>query len=852
MTTPAARSFATIVRDGEWPLAAALADGLRAHHPGSVLHVLHVGDARTREDRLAGIVYSPIDAGLALEQVRLLQLTATDEAMRMALAPAFVAFLLQRNDRGGVLYLSPDTMVVAPLPPLPGSGLGLTARFLTPPPDDNRTPTAEDLLAMSVFDDGFLSAGPDSARALAAISASIDTRVMATVGMIARSWDLMDAHAATTVIAEPGLGVAFWNAHERRGRIITLRLPGLDPTQAHLLSRDQGPHPRVLLSERADLKGHVDTQSRALARHGLKGPPAQARIGALSIDDAVRAACKDAVRTGNTTTDALIELASDDTGQALEAWLAAPAPDARDPRISRYLLGVWRCDDHATAAFPYPTDLHADQFVDWVRDARETLSIPARFMPRTAAQGQHSALSIPSDTPQPGVNLIGFLRAGFGQGEAARLMHEAMLEGGVPHVAISLAHEGLDDQVESSADGQELVYDINLNCVNVDALEVLSRRLGVDLMEERYSIGTVWWESNLLPAYLVGQMNNYLDEVWVGSEYIAHALRAYTDRPIRVFPLPVRVPDEMPGDIDRGSIGLPDGYLFMFSFDFNSTIERKNPDGVIDAFRRAFPVPAGPQLVLKTINGDRHLPELERLRAETADRDDITIYDGFLATAQRDAWAAAADCYVSLHRSEGFGLTMAEAMALGKPVIATAYSANLDFMNDEVAFMVPANPWRLPEQAGPYPAGSTWADPDLDMAASYMRQAAGDPAASAEVGLRGRVHIRETRTMARLSEFMAQRLDEIRAENSTLRARPNSRLTVKLNDALAYDRQRQDARHGLLSRGLRRAMRPYSAGADELDRRILTALVELGGRLDEIQREVDNLEHDLHEIEERS
>jgi hypothetical protein len=281
-------------------------------------------------------------------------------------------------------------------------------------------------------------------------------------------------------------------------------------------------------------------------------------------------------------------------------------------------------------------------------------------------------------------------------------------------------------------------------------------------------------------------------------------------------------------------------------------VERKNPDGVIQAFRRAFPQPSGPQLVLKTINGDRHLPELERLRADTADRDDITIFDGFLPTDQRDAWAAAADCYVSLHRSEGFGLTMAEAMAMGKPVIATAYSANLDFMNDEVAFMVPVTEWRLPTQAGPYPAGSRWADPDLNVAADYMRRAAADPAAAAAMGQRARQHITNTRTMARLADFMVQRLGEIRAENPTLRPRPNSRLTLKLNDALSYDRQRHDARHGLVSRVLRKLMRPYSAGADELDRRLLAAMVEMGGRLDEIQRQVDTVEQNVREMDENA
>ncbi len=852
MTTPAARSFATVVRQGEWPLATALADSLQAVHPGSVLHVLQV-DGEAAQASNPGIhPYSPPDVGLHADWVTLLELTAGDAGLRMAVAPLLAAHLVQRECPGGVLYLSPDTVVVAPLPDMPGSGIGLVARFTKAPPEDDRTPTAEDLLALSMFDDGFLWAAPDAGPALADAAGSIDASALATDHMLDRWWDLLAARIATTTIAHAGVSVAYWNAAERPGPIITLRMPGLDPAAPHLLSRDQGPHPRVLLSDRDDLRALVDDRLGALERHGMTALPPDARIGDLQIDAAVRAACREALRSGDATGDDLVRMASDPSGGDLVAWLAAPAPGTRDARISRYLLGVWSGDDHASAAFPYPTDLHADQFIDWAREARDTLAIPARFMPRAVTTAAGDAMTAPHAPPEQGVNLIGFLRAGFGQGEASRLMHEAMVEGGIPHVAISLTHEGLDDQVHSSAEDQALKYDINLNCVNVDALEVLSRRLGIDLMEERYSIGTIWWESNLLPSYLIGQMNNYLDEVWVGSTYIADALAAYTDRPIRVFPLPVRVPDEVPEVHDRAAAGLPDGYLFMFSFDFNSTVERKNPDGVIEAFRRAFPRPSGPQLVLKTINGDRHLPELERLRAATADRDDITIFDGFLPVEQRDAWAAAADCYVSLHRSEGFGLTMAEAMAMGKPVIATAYSANLDFMNDDVALMVPVSEWRLPAQAGPYPAGSLWADPDLDAAAEYMRRAAADPSAAAAMGQRARQHIASTRTMDRLAEFMVGRLGEIRAENPTLRPRPNSRLTLKLNDALSYDRQRHDARHGLVNRVLRKLVRPYSAGADELDRKMLAAMVEMGGRLDEIQRQVDTVEQDVREMDENA
>ena len=141
--------------------------------------------------------------------------------------------------------------------------------------------------------------------------------------------------------------------------------------------------------------------------------------------------------------------------------------------------------------------------------------------------------------------------------------------------------------------------------------------------------------------------------------------------------------------------------------------------------------------------------------------------------------------------------------------------------------------------------GSLWADPDLDAAAAFMRQAAEHPDAAAAMGARARQHLAETRTQERLAAFIAGRLAEIRAEDLTMRPRPNSRLTLKLNDALAYDRQRHDASHGTVNRVIRKAMRPYTAGADELDRRILSAMVEMGGRLDEIAQGVKAVRQDL-------
>ncbi len=165
---------------------------------------------------------------------------------------------------------------------------------------------------------------------------------------------------------------------------------------------------------------------------------------------------------------------------------------------------------------------------------------------------------------------------------------------------------------------------------------------------------------------------------------------------------------------DRSRLGLPDGFLFLFVFDFNSVEKRKNPRGLIDAYLRAFPEPSeGTGLVLKTVNGERHPHAFSELLAAAGDRSDIIVMDRYLSAADRDALVASCDCYVSLHRSEGFGLTVAEAMLLGKPVIATAYGGVTDFVTEETAFPVRYERVLVGDGAAPYAPDESWAEPDL-------------------------------------------------------------------------------------------------------------------------------------------
>jgi hypothetical protein len=213
----------------------------------------------------------------------------------------------------------------------------------------------------------------------------------------------------------------------------------------------------------------------------------------------------------------------------------------------------------------------------------------------------------------------------------------------------------------------------------------------------------------------------------------------------------------------REQLGLPDGYLFLFMFDLHSAIERKNPIGVIEAFRTAFAPGSGASLVIKCINRETQPDEYDRLRLTARGHPDVHIIDRYVSVQEKDAMLAAANCYVSLHRSEGFGLTPAEAMYLGKPVIATGYSGNLEYMTPENSYLVDYELKPIGSGNYPYPADGEWADPDTDHAARLMREVVEDRVAAERRGRQAALDIRRGFSPDAAGETMERRLEQVRS-----------------------------------------------------------------------------------------
>ena len=845
-----------MLRPGEDPLVALLLEDLAKHHPGcsvSVVQVPHPNDPGAALRPLA--THSTAHIGIADDDAALAWLSLPREDHIAALGP-LVAARVAVEHGDAVTFIAPDATILAPLPdPEPGVGVALRMMGL---PKDNRTPTADDLCRMTALDPGFMTVSADAAKGLASAGERLWRPSVPSRGDVGTFWSSLPACVDTAFINDPSIGIAYWNLWERP-EILTgtdtttrrcMRLPQFDPDKPYLLSTGQGPQPRVLVSESEWLRTLLEERAQRLVASEYADTRSAEFLGGVRVDGAVHACVSTALAGDRRESEAEIRAVVNGVGPSFRDWLTETAPSSRNQLVSRYLMGLWSSSDHLPLVFPNPGDDHAEQFLEWVRGPACDIPVPLAFMPPLVGDLDFVPESESEFTP--GVNVIGFLHAGFGVGEATRLFLAALDESPIAHAAISLEHDDIDNSVDvRSIPGAGPRHDTNLVCVNVDWLHLVDRRLGPGFLASRYSIGTWWWESNILPEHLARQLPRF-DELWVGSTFIADALREYTDSPIRVFPLPIRVPDEAPRQ-SRDELDLPDGFMFLFVFDFNSTVARKNPEGVIRAFMDAFSPDSGPVLVIKSINGDRHTADLERLRALTARRADIQVIDGFVSAERRDALMLTCDCYVSLHRCEGFGLTMAEAMAAGKPVIATGYSANLDFMDDAVARLVGYQPWELNERTGPYPAGTQWAEPDRRDAVKHMQEVVLNPAEASAMGVRARHHIQRTRGSEALAEFVRTRLDEIVREEEMSDEGVDQRLPGPLEDARKYDRERHSNTGSLGARFAGRVVRPYSAPTDALLERLMASdewifgderrsAEELRNRLDNLERAIDNLE----------
>ncbi len=327
-----------------------------------------------------------------------------------------------------------------------------------------------------------------------------------------------------------------------------------------------------------------------------------------------------------------------------------------------------------------------------------------------------------------GFNVVGWASAPTGVGEACRGTLLAAQQAGLPTSVWDLGMSAGDDAQRGGVQG--LPFETILFHVNADMIPGISRQLPSALLAGRHRIGYWFWELSHFPVTFADAFR-HVDEVWAPTRFCLDAFQAIAPVDLHWMPPCVAAPTEPPAD--RRELGIPpESFLFYFAFDALSIPERKNPDGLLRAFAQAVRESSRPLHLLLKINHLDTQPGLGRqlLRRVAEANLPVTLVTRCMSRREVNSLMAACDAYVSLHRSEGLGLPLIEAMHLGKPVLATGYGGVTDFLDDTTGWVVRHSLQVLEEEHGPYPAGAVWAEPDPEHAAELMLEvanAAGTP-----------------------------------------------------------------------------------------------------------------------------
>ena len=419
--------------------------------------------------------------------------------------------------------------------------------------------------------------------------------------------------------------------------------------------------------------------------------------------------------------------------------------------------GVWMRRKDLQVAFPDPTGASFCQFKDWFfRSAVDEKAVDKKTylkwhaMMKDQMTHHHKYHKKVQKAEDIGVNIVGWHGGKFSISITANKLYAAAHSAGLNVNAIQLPSPGFGRKFshpsllnyEVTRSPSEIV---NIVAVNADGTPSFMKDIPSAVRSNKYNIGYWAWELNVFPKKWIHYLREF-DEIWCPSTFIKNSIETspgYDGTPVKVLNLPL-LDEEGAHAVEPAAESLPhelrtlnsqdvDQFVFLVAFDFMSYPERKNPTAAIKAFLDAFPEEKDPTrkfcLVVKAHSGTA--AQMEELRAEAHNDPRIIFIFRVLNDAENIALHNYQDCYVSLHRSEGYGLNILESMGAGIPVIATCYSGNTDFFGvgssyyPQCHYLVPFQMVELKEDYGPYEAGNQWAEPDHDYTVKAMREVVG-------------------------------------------------------------------------------------------------------------------------------
>jgi glycosyltransferase involved in cell wall biosynthesis len=639
-----------------------------------------------------------------------------------------------------VVYLDPDIFVFSPLAELDAAPV---ETFLTLTPhltgfirgDDH--PSERSILQAGTYNLGFLAVSrrPQLAQFLGWWREKLEFQCVVDTAnglFVDQKWmDLVPGlFSGVAILRHDGYNVAYWNLGQRtvtaRGNELTVNgqplrffhFSGFDPAVPEMASKHDERLKRTEAGDAARLLEEYGLALRAAGYASCRSAPYAFAVFAdgTPLPDAVRVAYRNSPSlqsTGGADPFAHAELFA-----GLFAGLNAALHKDRRPSQLRKKAGT----------VSYRILSRARPLVRlipraWRTAMRESLLGRKEAPPR--------GLSVPTSLP-PGLNVVGYIARDTGVGESARLCKRSC-------DAAELESHLIDVDATSEL-ARQAIYRASIYHVNADQLPEVHDQLRPLFEASAYNIGCWHWELPELPDAWMASADP-LQEIWAPSAFVQSAISRKVTIPVVHMPHGVAVTDIEACSPEE--LGVPPGrFTFLFMFDLDSVMERKNPLAAVEAFRRAFPRPGSAALLIKAGRAESHRQEYAALEEALQGLPDVYLSPRMLPRPRVNGLLAACDGVVSLHRSEGFGLILAEAMALGKPVVATGWSGNMDFMNSGNSCPVGYELVTLDRTYRSYPAGEQWAEPDVDHAAHLMKRVVEDSAFRTQIGERARHTIR--------------------------------------------------------------------------------------------------------------
>jgi len=368
--------------------------------------------------------------------------------------------------------------------------------------------------------------------------------------------------------------------------------------------------------------------------------------------------------------------------------------------------------------------------------------------------------------------LVGHPFAPIGRGEDIRCSFRAFQAAGLTlPIRDIYSLESRSDRAWENEFGGRLVQGlssgVNVFHINGAEVEQALSYIARDLPSGAYSIIYPQWELSIYPQEWAKQLDRF-HEIWAPSKFVFDSISEAVSTP--VFNMPLATEVRLTSFLGRRYFGLPENtYLFLFYFDFRSWIDRKNPFAALEAFDKVCAARPGEdmRLVIKlnrpagSSPWEADFPRFMRAIEQSKHADNVIVIDRILNDNEIKNLVRCCDCFVSLHRSEGYGRGLAEAMFLGKPVIGTGYGGNLDFMNETNSCLVSYSLINVEEGQYPYAKGQVWAEPDIDHAVYHMLKLPDDRDYGRRLGQIASRHIRTYFSYRAIGLMYKNRLEQI-------------------------------------------------------------------------------------------